>query len=292
MTFIPRYQSEPSSLYSQSWNCGVTSAAAIAGFYNGDRPPIEMGRSLIAGMGPYRVNDDIYYGCPPRTPTSAWQQADMLRVRDVPATVEEIRSVAEVHAIVDAGNRPMILGLNYEFVPDSVAGHSFQDWHAVTVHDGGPGFVVVNDPNFWPGSADSAKGHRVYADSVVQNALNATGGTRGVVPLRAKLGAIPSTSVPPPAKDESVWINSVVRIEPRLARIIASPQGTNNPGPCVLYKGPGPAYPVHATIFESVSRIVDGYVALPGGMGLYYRFWEGDGTGQFFAPASRSHIPS
>jgi len=51
----PRYQSESSSVPSQSVNCGVTVAVAIADFYKDKRHSIEAARALIEDEGPYNI---------------------------------------------------------------------------------------------------------------------------------------------------------------------------------------------------------------------------------------------
>jgi hypothetical protein len=275
-----RYPSEASSAPSQSENCGVTVAAAIADFYWDDRHHIEQGRWLISGMGPYNVNGRVYYGCPPQTPTNAWQQADMLRRRGIPCTVVLIRTVSQIHQIVDSGRRPMLLGLNFAYVPDATAGHMFQGWHAIKVRDGDAsvGNFIVNDPNFWHPDADATNGKRWNSDAVKTNALNATGGAYGVGPNAAKVVALPSTSAPPPSTElDDMW-----------ELFVHEHRGFNIIPGSTLYKGPGRQFPEHLhSTPGSMQRQAIGYIELPNNAGLWRCFPQIDGVGVFWVANSR-----
>jgi hypothetical protein len=189
-----RQQWEASSAFSQSWNCGLASAAFISGFYRDVRYGIEYGRTLIAGMGPYYVNGVVTYGAPPKTATTAWQQRDILVRRGVPSTVRYLDSIAELHSIVGSGRRPVIVGILMSRVPGAVRGHSFLGWHAVVVIctgwlNGVKGFWVM-DPNFAAGSSGS---RRFYSNDVMQWAWAANAPRWCVVPNNAK--ALPVAAI-------------------------------------------------------------------------------------------------
>jgi len=186
-----RQQWEASSAYSQSWNCGPTCVAFVAGFYTDSHPAIEYSRRMIGGMGPYygigASPSSPVYGSPARTPTNAQQQRDMLGKRGVPATVRTINSVAELHGLVDSGRRPVIVGIEMSRVPAGIRGHSFTGWHAVVVisgafQNGARGFWI-NDPNFAAGSPYS---RRFYSDSLMQIAWANNTPRNCVVPNAAK----------------------------------------------------------------------------------------------------------
>lgn len=170
-----RQQWESSSMYSQSWNCGPTCVAFIAGFYRDSLPAIEYSRRMIAGMGPYygvgASPSTGVWGCPARTPTNAQQQRDMLIKRGVPATARSIDGIAQLHGLVDSGRRPTLIGIEMIRVPPAIRGHSFTGWHAVVVVSGayqnGVRGFWINDPNFPAGSPST---RRFYSDSIMQSA--------------------------------------------------------------------------------------------------------------------------
>lgn len=196
----PRYQWEASSLYSQPYNCGPTSVTKIACFYKDTWFGIEATRKLIAGMGPYHVNQDIYYGAPQGTATNAWQQTEMLRKRGVPCDVRQISTLSELHGLIDTGRRPILVGIEMSKVPFEIKGHNFLGWHAVVflglAYDrfGNRG-VLVNDPNFAPGSDDS-KGKRFYPDWILQSAWLNNSPRYCVVPKYLKpVTLLPDTSM-------------------------------------------------------------------------------------------------
>lgn len=173
-----RYQWETSSKYSQSWNCGPTTATYIASYYKGVFYGVEATRKLVA---------------PPQTSTSATQQRDMLIHRGVPATVVQIDSLAELHSLVDSGRRPIILGIQMSRVPSNYRDHPFLGWHAVAVMAGADNNGVhgfwVNDPNFSPAGGirpDPDRGMKWYPDWVIQNAVIANSPRWAVVPNAAK----------------------------------------------------------------------------------------------------------
>jgi hypothetical protein len=236
-----RQQWESSSQYSQSWNCGVTCAAFIAGYYRGTRFSIEQGRRNITGWGPYNVNGTLTYGCPPKTPTNAAQQRDMLIARGVPASARYVNTVDELHGLVDSGRRPIIVGIQMSRIPYQYRGHSFLGWHAVTFitgtyRDGKRGFLV-NDPNFPAGSPSS---RRFYPDWLVKSAWQDNVPRWCVVPNSLK----PLTTT----FTESQEMAILSKIESRSGRWFDVKQGTR------LYKGPGTAYPVHLKATDSPER--------------------------------------
>ncbi len=196
-TQVPsRTQWESSSQYSQSWNCGPTCASFITDFYKNTHSAIEYKRKLLAGMGPYNVTGvGTIYGCPPQTPTTGWQQADMLDRSGVPSTVRGLDSVAQLHGLVDSGRRPIILGIFMARVPLVNRGHSFTGWHAVVVISGavvnGMRGFWLNDPNF---PAGSTAARRFYSDSLMQSAWANYSPRISVVPDAAKVVTLP----PPP----------------------------------------------------------------------------------------------
>lgn len=186
-----RQQWEDSSQFSQSWNCGPTCVAFIAGFYRDWRPAIEYSRRMIAGKGPYygvgASPSSPVYGCPARTPTNAQQQRDMLIARGVPCEARSIDGVAQLHGLVDSGRRPTLIGIEMSRVPAGIRGHSFTGWHAVVVisganQNGARGFWIM-DPNFAAGSSES---RRFYSDSLMTMAWENNAPRWCVVPDQAK----------------------------------------------------------------------------------------------------------
>ena len=165
----------------------------IACFYRDTWYGIEATRKTIAGMGPYNVNGQQYYGAPAQTATNAWQQADMLTKRGVPATVRQISSLDEMHGLVDSGRRPIVVGIEMSRVDPIVRGHNFTGWHAVVFV--GPAYVnglrgvYVNDPNFavsgW--GSDPTRGRRFYSDALLQGAWIQNSPRYCVVPTSAKV---------------------------------------------------------------------------------------------------------
>ena len=184
-----RQQWEENSKPSQAENCGPTCVTQIANFYrDGVYMKIEATRRLVA---------------PPQTPTTAWQQAQMLTKRGVPATVREIDSVAQLHGLVDSGRRPVVIGVLMSRVPASVRDHPFLGWHAIlvlgrAVVNGVVGFWVT-DPNFSPPGGirpDVDKGRKFYPDWVIQEAYINYAPRYSVVPTNLKPlpATAPSTS--------------------------------------------------------------------------------------------------
>lgn len=177
MTYRPRYQWEDNSAPSQPWNCGPTCATAIAEDYEGVNFHIEVTRRTVTSC------------C---HSTTYQQQAAMLTARGVPATLVNITSLKQLHALVDGGHRPVILAIYMARVPYSVRGHSFTKWHAIVCRDGaykGTRGFWMNDPNFSPpgGSRpDPTGGKRFYSDAVVQSAFLNNYQHWAIVPNRPK----------------------------------------------------------------------------------------------------------
>lgn len=276
-----RYQSERSSEPSQSVNCGVTVAVAIADFYKDKRHSIEAARDLIEDQGPYDIGPRIgsVLGAPPGTGTTSHQQRDMLRKLGVQCEVVEFRTTAQLHEIVDSARRPVLLGLHFSHVPNAVSGYSqkYNNWHAIKLRAGatrnGKRGFWVNDPNFWPGTADATKGMRFYSDAAVQTAIDGEGGVaRGVAPNLAK---------PHPMSTEEREMAILSRIEVELQpRQFTVKKGVN------LYKGPGFNYPLHWTTprvlrFRVVGWAIDPRTKQKTDWVLASR---GKGPGLFFVP--------
>lgn len=194
---------------SQSNNCGPTVATLIAQFYRDHWFGIEATRRL---------------GAAPGLPTSAWQQAEMLRGRGVECDVVEIESMAQIHNLVGSSRRPILLGILMARVPAAVRDHAFLGWHAVAVLDPrtvgeSPG-VQVDDPNFWPQNGprpDPDNGRKFYADTVLRWAVIENSPRWAVVPRNVK--AIPESAdfviVEPGAKVRStprIGAHNITRI--------------------------------------------------------------------------------
>ena len=280
-----RYQSESSSAPSQSVNCGVTVAVAIADFYMDRRHSIEAARALIDGQGPYNIGrrTGSVFGAPSGKATNSHQQRDMLRKLGVPCSVIEFRTTSQLHEIVDSARRPVLLGLHFSHVDNATSGYTkkFDGWHAIKVRAGATrngirGFLV-NDPNFWPGTADATRGMRFYSDAAVQRALDGPGGiARGVAPDAAK---------PHPMSTEEREMAILSRIEVEMnPRDFPVRKGVN------LYKGPGFNYPLHWTVpnqqnFRLVGWAIDPRTKVRTKWVLASR---PDGIGMFFVPPAHS----
>ena len=281
----PRYQSEPSSVPSEAFNCGVTVAVAIADFYFDRRHAIEPARKLIAQKGPYNLGKRIgsVKGAPEKTPTNSWQQADILRKLGIPCKVIKVKTVAELHAIVDSGRRPVLLGLDFTHVGNETSGYTkkFENWHAIKVRgrmsrNGQVGFAI-NDPNFWPGSRDATSGKRFYSDAAMQRALDGPDEVcKGVAPDAAKVH-------PAATEDHEMAILSRIQVEmaPRNFAVRAG---------VTLHKGPGFSFPLHWTVpreanFRLIGWDVDPQTKKRTKWVLASR---PDGTGMFFVPPDHS----
>lgn len=174
------YQWDPDSRYplpdpgSAPDNCGPSAIENVAEFYTNKSFGIYRTRKLAAAS----------YG-----PTSFYEQMMMLTKRGVPC-VQWRGSVATLRSIVSGGRQPMVIGMLYAYVPDSIAGHPFNGWHAVEVLDtarrnGVDGFWI-RDPNFnRTYRPDPTAGHRFYPDWVIQSAFVNAGGW-GIKPNKPK----------------------------------------------------------------------------------------------------------
>jgi hypothetical protein len=285
----PRYQSEPSSDPSESVNCGVTVAVAIADFYLDRKHAIEPARKLIEGMGPYDLGKGIgiVKGAPSLIPTNSRQQADILRKFGIPSTVTTFTKVKQLHDIVDSLRRPVLLGLQFSHVPNETSGYSkiLDRWHAIKVRapmarQGESGFAV-NDPNFWPGNRDATNGMRFYSDAVMQRALDGPiGGCKGVAPDAAKAHAGFT-------EDNEMSILSRIEIE-------MAPHDFPVRRGVTLHKGPGFNYPVHWTLPSEQTFRVAGWDVDPmtkQRTNWVFAFRPGGTGGTFFVPPDHAPHP-
>ena len=281
----PRYQSESSSAPSQAFNCGVTVAVAIADFYRDRKHAIEPARKLIGSLGPYNLGQPWgkVTGAPEKKPTNSRQQADMLRALGVPCTIVEVRSVAQLHEIVDSGRRPMLLGLDFTHVDNATSGYAkpFKGWHAIKVRAGmtrlGERGFAVNDPNFWPGSRDATGGMRFYSDAAMQRALDG--------PPEVCKGVAPDAAKTHPRATEVDEMAILARIKVEMA-----PRDFPVRAGVTLHKGPGFHYPLHWTVPQTQSFRLIGWDIDP--MTKQKTKWvlasRPDGTGFFFVPPDHS----
>jgi hypothetical protein len=200
---------------------------------------IEDLRRTIAGSGPWNVNGRRVYGAPPGTPTTAWQQAEMLRRQGVACAVYSINNPTQLANLVRGGRRPVLLGLNFARVPDSVAGHSFQGWHAIAVLDTYTkntvsGFLV-NDPNFSPPGGprpDKTGGKIFYPWGTMHYALSDLSANWAVVPTTPKAVVAPKIT----EAQEMAFAENIKSVN---GRYFDCKAGT------ILRKGPGNQYPYH-----------------------------------------------
>lgn len=189
-TYQPRYQFEPSSgtLYSsQVWNCGPTGAAQQIDYYlsrHKGQTDIEALRSGIVAAG---------------QPTSAWDQAEMLTRKGIPAAVVSITSIEQLEKLVGYGERPVGIGILMSRLRASTRGHDFLGWHRVTLLTKKArkpsrttyirGFLYT-DPNFRPpGSGfreDPQKGRRWISRNELERAFVMHAPAYAIVPLRRK----------------------------------------------------------------------------------------------------------
>lgn len=186
----PRFQFEPSSgtsTQSQIFNCGPTGAAQQADFYN-DAPD-----SSQYGIESGRTKAGIERG----RPTSAWEQAEILKARGVPADVLSIESLKTLDELLGYGRRPIGIGIEMIRVTAATRGHSFTGWHRITLltrthrmRNGKrvPGYLYT-DPNFNPQfRPDPKKGHRFISRAELRYAFMGNSPRYAIVP-RFKKGA-------------------------------------------------------------------------------------------------------
>jgi hypothetical protein len=171
----PRFQFESSSGtlgLSQIFNCGPTGAAQQADYYNNS--PRLAGYSIEGG----RLKAGIAQG----RPTSAWEQAEILRRRGVPCEVVVITGLLQLDELLGYGRRPIGIGVEMSRVTAATRGHSFTGWHRITLLTRGhrirngkkvSGYVYT-DPNFHPigsgGREDPRKGHRFISRAELRHA--------------------------------------------------------------------------------------------------------------------------
>jgi hypothetical protein len=230
-----RNQWENSSLYSQAYNCGPTCITQIACFYRDTYLGVEATRKIIAGTGPYNVTGvgDTVYGAPQGTPTTAWQQAEMLRKRGIGAKVFQIDSLPELRDLLKTGRRPVLIGIEMIRVPPSIRDHPFTGWHAVLVLASTLGGFWITDPNFNPPwRPDPENGRKWYPDAVLQYAFINNAPRWSVIPDHPKVIAIPDTATEEP--DVYEWIPKMTHQIPKVAvvrtgtTLLKNPDGTKH----------------------------------------------------------------
>lgn len=186
----PRFQFEKSSgtlPNSQIFNCGPTGAAQQADYYmdapNKAQFSIEGGR-LKAGIQQGR-------------PTSAWEQAEILRIRGVPCDVVEIPSLKVLDELLGYGHRPIGIGIYMARLTARTRGHNFTGWHRITllrrqarIKSGKkvPGYIYT-DPNFYPAGGfrpDPEKGHRWISRAELRHAYIDNSPRYAIVPRKRK----------------------------------------------------------------------------------------------------------
>jgi hypothetical protein len=187
--YPPRFQFEPSSgsLYSsQVWNCGPTGAAQQIDYYLG-----RLGTTKIEALRGAT-------GTPSGQPTSAWDQAEMLMVKGIPAAVVTIDSMEQLDKLLGYGYRPIGIGVQMSRFRASTRGHDFLGWHRITLLRRRArkinGIVrrgyLYTDPNFRPpGSGfreDPLKGHRWVNRRELEYAFLGNSPRYAIVPLKRK----------------------------------------------------------------------------------------------------------
>ena len=187
--YPPRFQFEPSSgsLYSsQVWNCGPTGAAQQIDYYLG-----RLGTTKIEALR-------WATGTPSGQPTSAWDQAEKLMVKGIPAAVVTIDSMEQLDKLLGYGYRPIGIGVQMSRFRASTRGHDFLGWHRITLLRRRArkinGIVrrgyLYTDPNFRPpGSGfreDPLKGHRWVNRRELEYAFLGNSPRYAIVPLKRK----------------------------------------------------------------------------------------------------------
>jgi hypothetical protein len=187
--YPPRFQFEASSgsLYlSQVNNCGPTGAAQQIDYYLGKQ-------------GTTRIEDlRLQTGVPRGEPTNAWQQAQFLIARGIPATVIEIQSSEQLDRLLGYGHRPIGIGVLMSRIKARTRGHDFLGWHRITLLSRKAKTVngqrvkgyLYTDPNFRPpGSGyreDPLKGHRWISRYQLRKAFIENFPAYAIVPNRRK----------------------------------------------------------------------------------------------------------
>ena len=190
MSYPPRFQWESSSgtfSRSQSNNCGPTGAAQQIDYY--------LGRDGTTGIE--RLRDSI--GMAHGVPTSAFQQADMLKARGIAAEVMVIDSMDQLDKLVGTeGDRPVGIGILMSRLRPSTRGHTFEGWHRITLLKRGRRKIqgvyrrgyIYTDPNFRPPGSlyrtDPMKGHRWINRRELEYAFLGVDPSFAIVPLKRK----------------------------------------------------------------------------------------------------------
>lgn len=189
-TYPPRFQFEPSSgtlQYSQTNNCGPTGAAQQIDYYLGRKEGTTAIEPLRAAIGKERG-----------TPTSAWDQMNMLIVKGIPASVISFDSMRQLNRLLGwNGDRPIGIGLMMSRLKPSTRGHSFLGWHRITLIKRARRLVngrrrygyLYTDPNFSPPGGyrpDPKKGHRFVTQAELKHAWLDNPAALGIVPNRRK----------------------------------------------------------------------------------------------------------
>jgi hypothetical protein len=138
-------------------NCGMAAVVQVAWYYRDYRYGIYATRRLVTTSL--------------KLSTTVTEQRDALRKRGVPCRLAR-PTIAQLHAMLATGRRPVIIGMDMGLVPDSIAGHDFQDDHGVTLRANASGGFSLADPNFSTRTnrLDPTRGRRFYPDWVVKRA--------------------------------------------------------------------------------------------------------------------------
>ena len=184
----PRFQWEKSSgnpSCSQSVNCGPTGSVQQVDFYRDRKYPIERSR-IRAGIGRCR-------------PTNAWEQAEILRSRGVPAEVVAIQSLDQLDKLLGARpfRRPVGIGVQMVRMSAATRGHAFLGWHRITILAKATRKIngrrrrgyIYTDPNFSPPGGhrpDPKKGHRFIRRGELRYAYIENAPCYAIVPERRK----------------------------------------------------------------------------------------------------------
>lgn len=191
--YAPRFQWEASSGTfdcSQSNNCGPTGSTQQDDYYLGS------GDNVVR----FGIEDTRVLAADRCRSTNAWEQAEMLVKRGVPAKVANITSIEELATLVGDGHRPVGIGVLMSRLTAKTRGHDFLGWHRVTIlanrkrYDAVVGKRVrgftYTDPNFHPtGSGyreDPKKGHRWVSRRELDYAFVQNSPAYAIVPERAK----------------------------------------------------------------------------------------------------------
>ena len=188
--YKPRFQFESSSgtlQLSQVNNCGPTGAAQQIDYYLGRKTGTTLIEPLRAAIGKERG-----------TPTSAWDQMNMLAVKGIPASVISFTTMRQLNRLLGwNGDRPIGIGIMMSRLKPSTRGHSFLGWHRVTLLKRARRIVngkrrlgyLYTDPNFSPPGGyrpDPRKGHRFVTQAELKYAWLENPAALGIVPNNRK----------------------------------------------------------------------------------------------------------